>query len=54
MIRQANRKLNWITTQTHLDLSFDVSECNSLMKKDRAECFRQVNKHIKKAKKEKS
>ena len=54
MIQQANGKLNWIATQTRPDLSFDVSECNSLMKKDRAECFRQVNKHIKKAKKEKS
>ena len=54
MIRQANGKPNWIATQTRLDLSFDVSECNSLMKEDRAECFRQVNKHIKKTKKSKS
>ena len=54
MIRQVNGKLNWIVTQTRPDLSFDVGEYNSLMKKDRAEYFRQVNKHIKKAKKEKS
>ena len=54
MIRQANGKLNWIATQTRPDLSFDISECNLLIKKDRVECFRQVNKHIKKAKKEKS
>ena len=53
MIRQVNGKLNWIATQIRPDLSFDISECNSLMKKDRVECFRQVNKHIKKAKKEK-
>ena len=53
MIWQVNGKLNLIATQTRPDLSFDISECNSLMKKDRAECFRQVNMHIKKAKMEK-
>ena len=54
MIWQANGELNWIVTQTCPDLSFDISECNSLIKKDRVDCFRQVYKHIKKAKKEKS
>ena len=54
LIRQANGKLNWIATQTRPDLSFDVSECNSIMKRGKMECFRQVNKNIKKAKMEKS
>ena len=53
-VRQVNGKLNWVATQTRPDLSFDVSEFSSFMKKGKVECFRQANKNIKKAKKEKS
>ena len=53
-VRQVNGKLNWIATQTRPDLSFDVSEFSSFMKRGEVECFKQVNKNIKKAKREKS
>ena len=53
-VRQVNGKLNWIATQTRPDLSFDVSEFGSFMKKGKLECIKQANKNIAKAKKEKS
>ena len=54
MVRQANGRLNWIAIQTRPDLSFDVSQFSSFMKKGRFECIRQANKNMKKAKKETS
>ena len=54
LMRQVNGKLNWIATQTRPDLSFDVSEFGSFMKKGKLECFKQANKNIQKAKREKS
>ena len=48
MVRQANGRLNWIATQTRPDLSFDMSEFPSFMKKGRFEYIRQANKNIKK------
>ena len=53
-VRKVNGKLNWIATQTRPDLSFDVSEFSSFMKKGKLECIKQANKNIVKAKKEKS
>ena len=53
-VRQVNGKLNWIATQTRPDLSFDVSEFSLFMKRGKVECFKQANKNIKKAKREKS
>ena len=47
-------KLNWVATQTRPDLSFDVSEFSTFMKKGKVVCMRQANKNIKKAKKERS
>ena len=43
-------QLNWLATQTRPDLSFDVSA----LKQENMECIRQINRTIKKAKKEKS
>ena len=54
VVRQVNGKLNWIATQTRPDLSFDVSEFSSFMKRGNVECFKKANKNIKKAKREKS
>ena len=47
-------QLNWLATQTRPDLSFDVSALSAILKQENVECIRQINRTIKKAKKEKS
>ena len=42
--RKVNGKLNWIATQTRPDLSFDVSEFSTFMKKGKLECIKQAKK----------
>ena len=51
-LRMVNGKLNWIATQTRPDLSFDVSVFSSMLKKDKVKSFKQLNKNVKKAKRE--
>ena len=53
-IRQLIGQLNWLATQTRPDLGFDVSDLSSMLKQGNVDCIRQVNKTVKKAKKEKS
>ena len=52
--RQLIGQLNWLATQTRPDLSFDVSALSAILKQENVECIKQINRTIKKAKKEKS
>ena len=52
--RQLIGKLNWVATQTRPDLSYDVSTLSSILKQENVECIKQINRTIKKAKREKS
>ena len=52
--RQLIGQLNWLATQTRPDLSFDVSALSAILKQENVDCIRQINRTIKKAKKEKS
>ena len=47
-------KLNWLSTQTRPDLSFDVSELTSALKEKKTELITRINKVIRKAKREPS
>ena len=52
--RQLIGQLNWLAPQTRPDLSFDVSALSAISKQENRECIKQINRTIKKAKKEKS
>ena len=52
--RQLIGQLNWLATQTRPDLSYDVSALSSLLKLENTDCVRQINRTVKKVKKEKS
>ena len=52
--RQLIGQLNWLATQTRPDLSYDVSGLSSILKQKNVDCLKQINRTIKKAKKEKS
>ena len=51
--RQLIGQLNWLATQTRPDLSYDVSALSSILKLENVECIKQINRTVKKAKKEK-
>ena len=53
-MRKGVGQLNWGSTQTRPDLSYDVSQMSSAIKQKKVECIKQLNRIIKKAKKEKS
>ena len=48
--RQLIGQLNWLATQTRLDLSYDVSELSSMLKQENVECLKQGGKKRKKEK----
>ena len=52
--RQLIGQLNWLATQTRPDLTYDVSELSSMLKRENVECLKQANRMVKKAKKKKS
>ena len=51
--RQIIGQLNWLATQSKLDISYDVSVLSSILKQENLECIKQANRVIKKVKKEK-
>ena len=53
-LRKIIGQLNWLATQTRPDLSYDISDLSSTLKNKNVDCIKQVNKTVKKAKKEKS
>ena len=54
LCRSALGKLNWLATQTRPDLSFEVSELTSALKDRKVQLIQQINKVIRKAKRESS
>ena len=54
MCRSAMGKLNWLATQTHPDISYDVSQLTSSLHSRKVEVIREINKVIRKAKREPS
>ena len=50
LCRSALGKLNWITTQTRPDLTYDVSELSSALNKKQVKTLIDINKAIRKAK----
>ena len=52
--RQLTGQLNWLATQTRPDFIFVASTLSSILKQENVECIKQINRTVKKAKKQKS
>lgn len=52
-LRQLIGQLKWLATQTRPDLNFNICELSSIWKQENGDCIKQVNKAVKKPKREK-